>query len=150
MHYLLILLASCTSLTQGIIIKKYNGKYKKGSFIFNAMLSLFSMFFFLISDLITDPEKLTFTAELMPYAITAGILYAVATILTYIALQIGSFVLSLLIISYSIMLTTAYGILFLNEPTTVYTWLGFVLIVISLFLFRGRSDGKKKKFSFRF
>ena len=148
MHYLLILLASCTSLVQGIFIKKYNGKYKSGSFIFNAMISFFSMSFFLFSDLFGDTEKLHFTAALLPYALIAGILYAVATLLTYIALQIGSFVISLLIISYSIVFTTGYGILFLDEPTTLYTWMGFSLIAVSLFLLRGKSDGDtKKKFS---
>ena len=149
MHYLLILLASCTSLMQGIFIKKYNGKYTSGSFIFNAMISFFSMLFFLFSDLFGDAGKLTFTAALLPYALIAGIIYAVATLLTYISLQIGSFVLSLLIISYSIVITAAYGIVVLHEPTTLYTWIGFSLIAVSLFLLRGKSDaGMKKKFSF--
>ncbi len=150
MHYLLILLASCTSLAEGVIIKKYNGKYQSGSFVFTAMISFFSMAFFLLSDLITDPEKLTFPAELFPYALFAGVWYCAATILTYIALRIGSFVISLLIISYSIVFSTAYGIIFLDEPTTLFTWLGFALIALSLFLLRGRSDGsgEKKKFSF--
>lgn len=150
MHYLLIVLASCTSLAEGIIIKKYNGKYQSGSFIFTAMISFFSMSFFLLSDLITDPQKLTFPAELLPYALVAGVWYCAATILTYIALQIGSFVISLLIISYSIVFTTAYGIIFLDEPTTLFTWLGFALIAISLFLLRRKSDesSEKKKFSF--
>ena len=149
MHYLLILLASCTSLAEGVIIKKYNGKYKSGSFVFTAMISFFSMAFFLLSDLITDPAGLTFPAELMPYALFAGMWYCAATILTYVALQIGSFVISLLVISYSIVFSTAYGILFLHEPTTLFTWLGFALIAVSLFLLRGKSDGgEKKKFSF--
>ncbi len=148
MHYLLIVLASCTSLAEGVIIKKYNGKYNSGSFIFTAMISFFSMSFFLLSDLITDPQKLTIPAELLPYALIAGVWYCAATILTYIALQIGSFVISLLIVSYSIVFTTAYGIIFLDEPTTVFTWLGFALIAVSLFLLRGKSDGEKKKFSF--
>ena len=150
MHYLLILLASCTSLAEGVIIKKYNGKYTSGSFVFTAMISFFSMAFFLLSDLITDPSGLSFPAELLPYALFAGVWYCAATILTYIALQIGSFVISLLVISYSIVFSTAYGILFLHEPTTLFTWIGFALIAVSLFLLRKKSDGdgEKKKFSF--
>ena len=130
------MLAVCTSLTEGLLIKQYNKKHEKGGFVFTAIISLFSMLFFLVFDLITDKKGLTFSVEMLPYAIAAGIVYCVASVLTFFALKYGSYALTMLILSYSLIFTTIYGLIFLNERVKVFTYIGFVLIALSLFFVR--------------
>ncbi len=145
--YLFIGISAATHLIESTLIKIYNRKHDKGGFIFTAIVSLFSMIFFLGKDLITDPSGLNFSLEIIPLAIIGGILYCVASLLTYMALQIGPFVISMLLISYSLVFTTVYGIVFLNEEATVFTYIGFAIIALSLFLVRGDSKNEDKKFS---
>ncbi len=146
--YLLMLLTSVTSLAEGILIKKYNQKHSKGGFIFTAFVSLFSMLFFLFSDIFTDPNGLSFNLEFLPYAILAGVLYCAASLTTYLALQYGSFAITMLILSYSLVISILYGLFFLNNPASVFTYIGFAVIAVSIFLVRGKApEGTKKKFS---
>ena len=50
----------------------------------------------------------------------------------------------MLILSYSIVITCGYGIIFLNEPASILTIIGFIIIAVSLFLVRGKDDEKKE------
>jgi len=132
MAALLILLSNCANLAEGVFIKKYNSRHQKGGFLFTALISLFAMVFFLI----TDTGGLQFPPELFLYGIISGILYCSASFLTYVALGCGSFALSMLILSYSLVFSIGYGLIFLKETATVFTWLGLGIMLISLYLTR--------------
>ncbi len=84
MSALLILITTFTSLAEGIFIKKYNSKHYVCGFIFTALISLFSMMVFVISD----KDGFNFSPRLWLYGIIAGILYcsmsAVSTIWAFI------------------------------------------------------------------
>lgn len=152
MGYLCIVLAVCSGLTEGLLIKKYNQKHTKGGFIFTAIVSLCSMLFFLLLDIVTDDSGLYFPSQMLPYALLAGILYCMASVMTYFALNCGSFAITMLILSYALVFSTVYGLIFLKESASVFTYSGFVLIALSLFFVRGETekqeDGEyKKKFS---
>ena len=77
----------------------------------------------------------------MLYGVAAGIFYCAASFLTYVALQIGSFALSMLILSYSVVCNIGYGLMVLREEAGVFTYIGLALIFASLYL--TRADGKK-------
>lgn len=141
MAILLILLSNCANLAEGIFIKKYNSRHDKGGFLFTALISLFAMVFFLI----TDTGGLHFPPELFLYGIAAGILYCSASFLTYVALGCGSFALSTLILSYSLVFSIGYGLIFLKESADVFTYLGLGIILISLYL--TRADKKEGSIS---
>ena len=145
MPALLIILSGFTGLAEGILVKKYNGKHGKGGFIFTAFISLFSMLFFLFQDLITDKGGFTVTLGIIPYAIIAGILYCSASFLTYIALGCGPFAISMLILSYAGVFSIIYGLVFLSEPASAFTYIGLALIMISLYLTRTDNRGEEKK-----
>ena len=98
--FFLILLASAVSLTEGILIKKRDNSYDKEGFCFTAIVSFFSMLFFVGKSLITNGYAISLSTELLPYALLGGICYASASFLTYIALGCGSFTISMLILSY--------------------------------------------------
>ncbi len=133
---------------EGVFMKKYNTKHSKGGFLFTAIVSLFSMLFFLI----TDRGGLIFPPELFVYGIIAGILYCSASFLTYVALGCGSYVMSSLILAYSVLFKIVYGIVGLNEPTSLYFYIGLFIILISIFLVRGENvakDSQKRKVSLK-
>lgn len=145
MGYVCILLSVCASLTEGLLIKSYNKKHEKGGFIFTAIIAFFSMLFFLFSDLIMDKTGLNFSITIILYALLAGIAYCAASIFTFFALKNGSYALTMLILSYSLVFTTAYGIIFLKERATWLTYIGFLLIAISLFFVRGEKSEEHGK-----
>ena len=136
MAFILIIISTCSSLAESLFIKRYNTKHGNGGFIFTAMVSLFAMFFFLI----TDQNGYSFPEEMIPYAILSGILYSTASVLTFEALICGSYVMSMLILSYSLVFSIIYGLFFLHEPATIYTYLGLVIMLLSLYFTRGRRE----------
>ena len=75
---------------EGVMIKKYNERHSGGGFIFNALISLFAMLFFFI----TDKGGLSFPLPLILYGVISGVFFCMALILTFVALGCGSFVLS--------------------------------------------------------
>ena len=137
MAYLLIVINVIAGLCEGVFIKKYNSKHPHGGFVFTAVISLFATVYFLVSD----KGGFVVIPELLPYAIVSGLLYCFASILTYFALSIGSFAMSMLVLSYSIVFSIGYGVFFLNEPVTVCSVVGFLLLAVSLFLTRRESVG---------
>ena len=139
MAYLLMVGGVLVSLFEGIFIKKYNSRHSKGGFIFSGLVSLCSMLFFVISD----SNGLNFSYQIIPYALAAGVMYCTASFLTYLAIGCGSFAISMLILSYSIIFPIGYGLLFLNEPAGIYTYIGLLMLVVSLYLFRGEKDNEK-------
>lgn len=130
---------------ESVFIKKYNQKHTTGGFLFTAVISLFAMLFFAV----TDTDGFLIPEEMLPYGVFAGTLFCSASFLTYIALGCGSFVLSNLILSYSLIIYISYGVLWLGESTTVYIWLGIDLMLVSLFLVRGSREQDTGGFSWK-
>ncbi len=145
MVWILIIISVCTSLTEGLVIKKYNMHHAKGGFILTALISLFSMMFFLL----TDGNGFSAPMEMYPYAIVSAILYSAASFLTFVALGCGSFAMSMLILSYSLVFSIGYGLFFLKEETTIYTYIGLLIILVSLYLVREKNDDAEKVFSMK-
>ena len=143
--FLLVVLANAMSLVESTAIKQYNAKHTKGGFVFTAMVSLFSMLFFVI----TDKGGFHFPAEMLPYGLASGVLYASASLLTYIALGCGPFALSMLLLSYAGIFSILYGILFLGDTLSVFSVLGIVLMLVSLYLTRTEKRVGESKISFR-
>lgn len=139
MAYFLVVVSVLASLVEGVFIKKYNAKHSHGGFIFTSIVSLFSMLYFLISN----KFAFDFSPELLPYAVISGLLFCMASVLTYIALTCGSFSMSMLILSYGIVFPIVYGIVYIKEPVTLFSLVGFALLAISLFLTRGQKVGGK-------
>lgn len=143
MGYLLIILKTVANISESVLIKKYNAKHSAGGMFFTGILSLFALVFFFVSD----KNGLNFPPEMLPYAIAFGIIYCISYFLTFIALACGPFTLSMLIISYSLIFPILFGIIFLHESVSVFTCIGFVLLMISLFFVRENKDEKEKKIS---
>jgi len=145
MAMLLILLSVCTGLAEGVIIKKYNAHHARGGFVFTAMVSFFAMLFFMI----TDTDGLHFVPQVLPYALISGVFYSSASVLTFEALACGSYVMSMLILSYSVIFSIIYGLVWLREPADLLTYLGLALIILSVYLTRGEQENTGQKGSLK-
>lgn len=145
MGYLLILLKTLANMGEGVFIKKYNEKHSAGGMFFTGILSLFALIFFAISD----RDGFDFRQEMIPYAVAFGLIYCISYLLTFVALICGSFTMSNLIISYSLLFPIIYGIIWLHDPISAFTCIGFVLLLISLFLVRGEKNNEENKFSLK-
>ncbi len=143
--YLLMILGTGTSLLEGVFIKKYNSKHHKGGFIFTALVSLGSMLFFVVTN--TDGWQMPPAA--WGYAIAAGIAYCSASLFTYLALGCGSFAMSMLLLSYNLVISIGYGMIFLGDwkTSSPLTYVGFVLILVSLFFNRAPKEVSHNKIS---
>ena len=128
---------------EGVMIKKYNEKHSGGGFIFNALISLFAMLFFFI----TDKGGLSFPLPLILYGVISGAFFCIALILTFVALGCGSFVLSNLFLSYSLLFSVFYGLFVLKESATFLTYTGIALMMVSVFLVRSRKNKGEDKVS---
>lgn len=145
MGILFIFLSVCTNLLEGVLVKKNGEKNGDNVFWFNGLMALGSMLFFVI----TKKGDIFLPSELWLYAIPSALCYCSALICTYFALASGPFAISMMIISYSIVFPIVYGIAFLNEPTSVLTYLAFGVMAASLYLTRGNTANENGKFSIK-
>ena len=143
MGYLLILLKSGVNISESVLIRKYNEKHDYGSMFFTGIISLAAMLFFILSD--TDGFHAG--KEILPYSLVFGAVYCISYLMTFVALGCGPFTLSMLIISYSLVFSIVYGIVWLHDPITPFTCIGFALLAVSLFLVRGEKKGSEHKIS---
>ena len=84
---------------------------------------------------------------ILPYSAGFAAVYALATVYSVMALEIGSLAITSLVLSYSLIIPTLYGILFLNEKITPLKCGGILLLLLSFFLVRAQTkeDDKASK-----
>lgn len=128
---------------QNIVKKPYTQKMGgSGVYFFNAILSAAALLFFAVTA-----TKLDFDLSFIPYSIGFAASYAIATVFLVLAIAYGSLSLTSLFFSYSLMIPTLYGLVFLKDDISVGFILGLALLVVSLFLVN--KNDKKAKFSFK-
>ncbi len=89
--------------------------------------------------------SLSFSTELLPYSVAFAITYAMANIGQVLAIKYGSLAVTSLFMSYSLIIPTLYGIIFLNERTGISGGLGIALLLFSVLLLN--SNGDRFRFS---
>ena len=132
--YLIIIIAcvSGQNITKKMYTKKANGN---GAFLFSACTSLFSMLFFIVTL-----KEFRWDSRIIPYSIAFALSFSVSSLFGVLAIGAGPLSLSSLMISYSLMIPTFYGIFFLKEPISIFFLTGLCLLVISLFLVNKKND----------
>ena len=138
-----MILCALLQQTEGILIKKYNQKYTAGGFVFISLVSFFGLIVVVITELISG-DGIAFTPQLLGYGIASGFFYAMASILTFVALGCGPYALSNLILSYGLVFPIGYGLFVLHEPANAFTYIGVALILVSIFLSRSPEKDDKK------
>ncbi len=140
MNYLILLVIVVSLLLQNISKKQYNKKAgNKGAYIFNSVTSLSAALFFLC----TDSGRLQFETAVIPYVLGFTATFGSATFFTFLAIREGSLSLTSLVTSYSLIIPTLYGLLFLNEGISLLFVIGIILLLVSLFLVNNKKNDNK-------
>ena len=113
-----------------ILVRNYGKKHGAGGFFFNAIICFAALFYFFI----TDKGGLNFPPKLWLYGIINASMYAIGYYTGYVAYSTGSYALTKLFMSFGILISIFYGIVFLGEPATVLTYISFALILAALAL----------------
>ncbi|MBR5552784.1 MAG: EamA family transporter [Clostridia bacterium] len=127
---------------EAILVKQHGKKHGSGGMHFNAIICLFAMVYFFV----TDKNGLQFSREVILYGVANCFMYATGFYTTYLAFRSGSFGLTRLFTAFSGIIPIFYGIIFLKEPTYPITYVALVLIFVSVFLMnytKGEKDGNK-------
>ena len=128
----IILFITLQNVTKKIYGDKTGGR---GTYLFSVLSSFAAMLFFIVTS-----GKLKWDAGVLPYSFGFAVSYATATVASLIALSSGSLSITTLIISYSLMLPTLYGLIFLKDPISIGLIPGIILLAISLVLINKKSE----------
>lgn len=123
---------------QGVCTKAYGKKNGgKGCYLYLAISRIAGVILLMLTA-----GQLTFNQSVIPYGIALGIFYSLTATFNFLAVNSGPLALTSLITSYSLMLPTAYGLIFLRDPVSVGFVPGLLLLLISLFLISKKSTGE--------
>ena len=142
MGALLLLLDIVAQQGEAISVRAYGDRHKVGGMFFNAVICLFAMIFFFV----TDKGGLCFPKELIAYGLVSALMFATGFYTLFVALKHGSFVTTKLVCSFSVVMAIIYGILFLKEPASIFTYTAIALFLVSVFMMNySKSDSAEKK-----
>lgn len=125
---------------ESMLVRRYGRKYGDGGFLFNGVVCLFAMLFFVI----TDEGGLYFAPGLWKYGIVNGLLYAAGFYFAYLAYRTGPYLLSHTITGLNFVLPISYGLFFLHESANYMTYLALACTLISFFLMVCNKSGVKE------
>ena len=139
--YITIIVALCA--LQNVVQKSYNKKFSnRGALTFCTFSALVALFYFGIRAIIKDSLVIP-PAELIPYAILYGIGYSLASIFILMALGAGPLSLTSLVISYSLLVPTGWGIIFDGDDVGATFYIGISLLIVSIFLINSKKEDTK-------
>lgn len=132
MQFALLLVSISAYSFQNVFRRKYGSRVTGGDFTFNAIMSLFATLYFIISA-----GSLSFDISVIPYALLFAATCGVTMVAMLVAVREGSYALTNMIISYSLVIPTLYGPVFLGESISGFAVAGLVILAASLYLVRG-------------
>ena len=136
-----LLCAVAIGISSQNVIKKFYSRTLdgRGAFVFSSVAVIAACLFFLF----LSGFKLQFDKAIIPYVAAFASTYGLAAIASLFAMCKGALSLTALINSYSLIIPTLWGLIFLDEKVTVIFWCGIVLLMISLFLMNSKRDNVK-------
>ncbi len=145
---ILLLVFTAIDQAEGIIVKGYGKRHNIGGLFFNALMSGAASLFFILKGIFYE-GGLSFPKELLSYGILSCVMFALGFYFMYVALQLGSFAITRLINSFSAVVSIVYGIAILGEKAGFLTYIGIVMVFVSVILMQlGKNEqGDKKAFS---
>lgn len=138
MTILCLIGAVLSGTAQNILKKAFGKRCRGGTFFFSAVTALFALAVFLAVN-----RSRHYDPAVLPYASGFAASYICATVFALLAIRYGSLAKTSLILSYSLLVPCAYGILFLGEPVTPSLLIGLAALGLSLFLIRGPAEKEK-------
>ena len=109
-----------------------------GVYTFSMISCLAAALFFILTA-----SEFQWDVVLIPYALFFAIPYGIATVFNILALRCGPLSLTALITSFSLMIPTFYGLIFLEDPVSFGLYPGLALLAASLFLINKKGNDSK-------
>lgn len=123
---------------QNIAKKAYSKKCDGvGVYFFSVMTSIGALAFFAFTSAGFSP-----VTALLPYSVAFALCYIITIVCSTKAMSCGPLSLSSLVISYSLMLPTFYGLIFLKDSVEIGLIPGILLLVVSLIFINKKNDSK--------
>lgn len=123
--------------------------YKKNTpLFFTFVCVLFADIFFVFSS----GFKLHFVKEVVIYSVLFGIAFSLALLFITLSYKSGNFFSTGLVMSYSLLLPTLYGIIFLKNDTSLFFYFGLAILCVAILLIGlqpKKSKSEKKPFNFK-
>ena len=137
MAYFLLCMIVLLGLLERILAKEYNVKTEKPNCnLYTAVTCLCALIFFLVNS----RGDLRFTMEIVPYALGFAAAFGTASATTIFAIKTGPLSITALVSSYSLLIPTFYGIIFLKDEVHATLFFGLAALFVSLFLINFKKD----------
>ncbi len=150
MHYFYMMLSVIAIPCQDIPKRFYGRRGVGHGYLFSAILALASACFFAVVSLASG--GFSYEIGVLLYSAMFGLGSVLCTVAATLAFGMGSLAITSLIISYSLMLPTLYGLVTLHEPFGAFKIAGLCLLVASLYLVNAPTkskSGERHRFSFK-
>lgn len=144
MQYIFLAVTAVALMFQNVFKQEFDRRTKNGAMFFSGMISLFAMLFFLAVN-----RNWAYDIGTLPYSAGFALSYLCATLFALLAIRNGSLAKTALILSYSLLIPTLYGILFLGEPVSVKMGIGSAFLILSLFLINYEKEAAARKVTWR-
>lgn len=145
MEMALLLTASIFGVTiQQVSKKAYNKKVAGGTFTFTALSIIFALIVFIF----TSGGKFDLNPEILPYCFGFAVAYGAASIGSFLAVGAGPLSLTSLMVSYSLIIPTIYGLI-VGETPSPFLYVGLALLFVSILLVNIEKKGEEKKITLK-
>ena len=136
----LLLIAIILGVALQNVTKKIYNKISPapGAYLFSTVSALAAVIFFAATS-----SELTFSAKVIPYSIAFAAAYTTALVGSVVAISSGPLSITSLITSFSLILPTLYGLIFLRDPISTFFYPAFALLILSLFLINKNKESVK-------
>ena len=142
---LLLLLILMFSSAQNVISKAFSCRISGGSLTFTATSCSAALVVFLF----TSGGKLVFSTEYLGFSALFALCYGTAVLFGLLAMRTGPLSLTSLLISFSPLIPTFYGIRVLGEPVSGTLYIGLILLLLALVLVNLEKKGERKRITLR-
>ena len=130
---------------QQVTKKAFSNRYTGGALTFSAASCVAALVVFLV----TAGGDMQFSWDFVGYSLAFAGSYCFALVFGLLAIKVGPLSLSSLLTSFSLLIPTFYGIVALNEQTSVLLYLGLALLLGALVLINFEKKGEEKKITLR-
>ena len=135
---LFLMLFSAAHQGETMLVRRYGKKYGSGGMLFNGVICLFAMIFFILSD----KDGLHFVPGIWGYGIANAVIYGAGFYFGYLAYKTGKYFITTTITSMQFVIPIIYGLVILREPANYLTYCALICSVVSVCLMCYGNRGK--------
>lgn len=137
MEYIFLCLVVLLISFQNFISKQYSTRASQFNvWLFSGTSTLGALLFFIVNA----GFKIEYVPEVIPFSILFAICFGLANVGCVMAVKNGMFSISTLVNSYSLLIPTLYGIIFLNDAIYFCGYVGIALLLFSIYLLNKKKE----------